>query len=357
MTLITSNLVTSHELLLKVYNITFINNYATQREGGAIYLSKSNLQMTLCGIVSFVMNKARIGGAVHTKASNISVGVNCSIAHNWSTITFQLNTATYSVRAFSSTDSHLYFMGNAHFDSNTAGYGEAMILDGTSNLLLSSNLTTYYVINNTANEKGDVFYYDHSVSSCDRFEQYYNQWPECFASLQGISLKLINNSASKVGSLLYSGKLGICYRYSSKSSVLEGCKYTLKVRLDFCSNLHLLLKSSNNKTKIFFSADTEDVKNCSFQNHSNTQMNISVFPGEKFNVSLTSTETFNLPISTRILHKLLLPTDNIELRHVQHLTKVNTSCSNIISYYLLVNEITKNLLHTLNFIIKIPVTA
>ena len=50
--------------------------------------------------------------------------------------------------------------------------------------------------------------------------------------------------------------------------------------------------------------------------------------------------TINLPVSTKILHKTLLPTDeSIELRCMQRHTKVNNSCIDI-SYYLLATETT-----------------
>ena len=68
-----------------------------------------------------------------------------------------------------------------------------------------------------------------------------------------------------------------------------------------------------------------------------------MYPGEKFNVSLTAVGTFNLPVSTKILHKILSPTDEkIELRRVELLTKVSSLCSNI-SYYLLVQSLTNQL--------------
>ena len=55
-------------------------------------------------------------------------------------------------------------------------------------------------------------------------------------------------------------------------------------------------------------------------------MNVLVFSGEKFSVSLTSMGTFNLPVSMKILHKMLLPTDkSIELRHAHRLKTVNNS--------------------------------
>ena len=318
-------------------NISLVENSATAK-GGALYLNEATVQ--ICGSVAFVNNNANIGGAIHTEASIISIGVNCSNIHVWSTIiVFRQNTATYSGGSISSIDSRLYFMGSALFDGNNAGYGGAIILDGTSNLIQQPNLTLSFM-NNTANEKGGVFYYDHSVSSCDRFKQYYKHIPECFVSFEGITPELKNNFASKTGSFLYSGNLGSCYHSSGKISILQGCNNNLKHRHNFCSNLHLLFKNSNNtkETNQLFSADAEDVKFCSFQRHSNTQMIVSVFPGEKFSVSLTSMGTFNLPVSTKILHKILLPTDeNIELRRMQRLTKVNNSCTNI-SYYLLVSE-------------------
>ena len=337
-------------------NVSLIRNNAAIEGGGSIFLRHSTLQMCgsislvenntpakMCGTVTFKQNNASNGGAVHTEESNISMGVNCTnIDALFTMVVFQLNTATYSGGSISSIDSRLYFMGSAQFDGNMARYGGAVILDGTSNLTLKPNLSLSF-INNKANDKGGVFYYDHSVFSCDRFKQYYNQCPECFVSLEDVTPEFNNNSASKSGSLLHSGKLSICYRYTGKISVLEGCENNFKSRQNFCSELQLtFLKNNNNnstnETKNLFSADTEYVKFCS--SDSNTQMNVSLFPGQKFKVSLTSMGTFNLPASTKILHKMLLPTDeSIELRRMQRHTKVNNSCISI-SYYLLVTRIT-----------------
>ena len=195
-----------HSTLQMCGSISLVENN-TPAKGGAIYLIESILQM--CGTVTFKQNNASNGGAVHTEESNISMGVNCSnIDALFTMVVFQLNTATYSGGSISSIDSRLYFMGSAQFAGNMARYGGAVILDGTSNLTLKPNLSLSF-INNKANDKGGVFYYDHSVFSCDRFKQYYNQCPECFVSLDDVTLEFNNNSASKSGSLLHSGKLSI----------------------------------------------------------------------------------------------------------------------------------------------------
>ena len=232
-------------------------------------------------------------------------------------------------------------MGSALFDGNTAAYGGAMILDGTSSLTIKTKLSLWFT-NNRAYEKGGIFYYDHSVSSCDRFEHYYNHILQCFVSFEGISPEVRNNTASKAGSLLYSGELdSICYHYSGKNTTLNGCKN--KLGQSFCKDLYLafnIIINYVNETKKYFSAETEDLRFCMFQHRS---CKISVYPGEKFNVSLIAIGTLNLNVSTKILHKMLLPTDEkIELRQVQHLMKVKSSCTNIL-YYLLVPEITNQL--------------
>ena len=314
-----------------------IQNNATTSGGTTITLNKSSMWM--CGSVSLVKNNARIGGAIHTEASNISIGVNCSNTHVQSTtIVFRQNAAIYSGGSISSIDSRLYFMGSAQFDGNTASYGGAMVFDGTSNLILMPNLTIHF-IKNGANEKGGVFYYNLSVSSCYSFRQYYNLNPRCFVSFEdNISTSFINNSASKKGLLLYSGKLNNCYRYSGKSTILEGC--TMKIGQSYCSDLHLLFVNEltlnyTNSTETLFFEDAEYVKFCPL--NSSSHKNVSVYPGEKFNVSLFAMGTFNLSVSTRILHKMF-PTDGkIELRRAYLPSKVNSSCTNV-SYYLLLTE-------------------
>ena len=347
-----------------VKNTMFVNNSA-ENQGGAIFLTESSMlvcelssliqnnvtasggttknltksTMQICGSLSLVKNNARIGGAIHTKASNISIGVNCNNAHVQSTtIDFHQNTATYSGGSISSIDSRLYFMGSAQFDDNTAGYGGAMVLDGTSNLILMPNLSIFFM-NNRANEKGGVFYYNLSVYSCDHFRQYYNLKTQCFISFEdNVSSSFFNNNASKGGSLVYSGKLSTCYRYSGGSSILEGC--TVKIRQSYCSDLHLLFANEStlnytNSTKKPLFADAEYVKFCLL--NSTSHKNVSVYPGEKFNVSLFAIGTFNLPVSTRILHKMFPTNEKNELRRADLHTKVNSSCTNV-SYYLLLTK-------------------
>ena len=341
---------------MQMFGSTSLEENSAATKGGALYLNKATVQM--CGSVAFVKSNANIGGAIHSDTSNISVGVNCNTHVRSTTIVFRQNTATYRGGAVSSIDSRLYFMGNANFDSNIAVYGGAIILDGTSKLNLyniTQNLT-FYFINNHANVRGGVFYYDHSISSCDRFENYlyvYHRYsPKCFISFRDVSkLVALNNSASKAGSLLYSGKLGICYRYSGKKSILEGCTYRIKE--NYCSDLYLkfVTKPKFNysiediDSELFF-ADTEGLKFCQWQYNftSHNNVTVSVYPGEKFNVSLIAMGTFNLPVSTRILRKILFPTDEkIELKQAEPLKKVNSLICSTVSYYLLIQSITNQL--------------
>ena len=105
-------------------------------------------------------------------------------------------------------------------------------------------------------------------------------------------------------------------------SILEGCGE--KIWPDYCSDLHLAFVNDSEsnlnystKTVELFSADTEDLKFCQMQYNFSSCKNVtvSVYPGKKFNVSLIAVGTFNLPVSTKISHKVLFPTDDkIELR-------------------------------------------
>ena len=285
----------------RVY-ISFLNNCAFNK-GGAILINFSTLQ--LCGYVFFETNIANVGGAIDTLNSTIYIGVNCSAVHVRSTtvtIVFCQNIALYSGGSISSIDSRLYFMGNTLFDGNTAGYGGAIILDIISNLILTPNLTTQF-INNRANEEGGVFYYDHSLSSCDHFIQYYNYSLGCFVSYKGNLLTFFNNSASKAGSLIYSGKLGTCFYSSGGKCLLKKCN--IKLRQNLCSNLHLDLKNVDYSSEISgaLSADTEEVKFCTLPHYSQTH-NVMVYAGKKFNVSLIATGTLNLTVTQRFGMKI-----------------------------------------------------
>ena len=363
-------------------NVIFENN-SVSLYGGAIHLTGSSLQ--LCGSVSFIRNKASFGGAIHILASNVSIGMNCcSSATNFGTThvcksvsesfnilsdvncnTTKLNT-TYvykDIIAFcfniainrggaisGSHSSHLYFMGIIHFSNNTADYGGALIVHGTSKLILTPTLTLQFV-RNTAKKMGGAIYYHNSVSYC---KCSHTVGDGCFlsfySSLKNISLYFKDNFACFGGAVLYVGNLHKkynCYGHHRNISIIDSCK----VAIVYPHHEHhggekflpTLLKISNlmasNYQSLVFT-DPSYIHYCdsSFQ----WWQTVTVYPGQRFTVILAAFTPADVSINTIITHER---TDSIDddvvLRKSKPYPWVNTSCTNV-SYYLL----------TANFIAK-----
>ena len=153
--------------------------------GGAIDLILSS--MYFCVSVSLKHNHATFGGAMHTSVrSNVSFGVNCSTDSfsNFSII-FQKNKATERGGSIGSHDSNLYFMGSLRFDNNSADYGGAVILHGTSRVIFKSPLNLYFV-HNIANKSGEAIYYHDSYNYyCERLQ---TNEEKCFISYDSLKM-------------------------------------------------------------------------------------------------------------------------------------------------------------------------
>ena len=318
--------------------ILFLNNSAII-EGGALALKGT--KMTLCGSILFINNSVYYssGGAISTVRSMIFLGVNCSSIQIYNTkLLFQHNFAKDRGGSIISVDSHIWFKGYSPFCGNRASYGGAMFLDGTSKLILKPTLNLTFV-NNKATIKGGVIYFDQTVSTCVKFEQ---PSVNCFISfsdafLEDITLEFLNNSA-EIGSVLYSGKLDICYRYLNRYLLdkrrqgiqqLE-CKKSYPAVINVSTFFHAT------PTALFF-ADAEKVEFCP----PNSFIEWYIYPGEIFYVTLVAIGSVKfLTLHTKISSKLLYPSDkNILLIQENEHTVISNTCTNI-SYYILATHIT-----------------
>ena len=333
----------------------YLENNDAGRYGGAIQLFWSS--MYFCVTVSLKNNSAGFGGAMHTSAkSHVYFGINCSNDpfSNFSII-FQNNKATNKGGSIGSHDSNLYFMGSILFDSNSADYGSAVILHGTSKVHFISPLTLCFK-HNIANKNGEAIYYHDSRSDlCERLRTHRRKCFLSYDSLENVSVLFINNFASLAGGVLYSGRLGECVDHPGRSrsnSTLDNCYSSGQNEgKDLLSALANVSTISNGLDKEIpdLSADVEYIIFCQLQQQFSSLTNnvdennriINVYPGEHFKVMLKAVSPYKLSASTYILPKVVNNIKNshkvIKLVSIKS-TNVNTSCTGI-DYYLTINHI------------------
>ena len=330
-------------------NIYCKNNWVNYN-GGAIVLTESSMQ--LCGNVSMVSNGAMYGGAMYTESSNISFSLNCnttyllSTAHTHkATFLFDLNTATNSGGAIESQDSHLYVTGNVSFSDNMAYYGGAIFLDTKSKLILIS-FTSIHFVNNTARKSGGAFYYDDSVSYC------WSQVDECFLSfsnsLENILLIFENNFAASGGAVMHVGLpetcnlLGRCIITElDKCKIKIGQKYDDRDLLKVLTNVSKITTKFNNQAPML--ADAKEIQFCHEQHYVSSH-ELSVYPGENFNVTLAASGPGNLNVQSTNIKNTDSDYENngIVLTQVNHFIRINNTCTNV-SYYVKATGIKNNI--------------
>ena len=334
------------------HNMYYSNNSASN-SGGALQLIKSSMQ--LCGNISLINNSAYIGGAIDTKSSNISFGLNCSTTNLLSTahtlkttFVFDLNRATLKGGAIASYDDHLYFNENVSFNDNMAYYGGAIYLDTNSKLILIS-FTSIHFVNNTARKSGGAFYYDDSVSNCARkqadcFLSFYN-------SLENISLIFEDNTAASGGAVMHVGLQDTCnhqYSRTCLSTELDKCKIKIGRKYDDRDLLTILMNVSKITTKLNshqtpMLADAKEIQFCQ-QQHYVSSHKLSVYPGENFNVTLAAIGPANLNVPNANIKNTDSDDENngIVLTQVNHFIKINNICTNV-SYYVKETSKTNNI--------------
>ena len=318
--------------------VSLVKNKASQ--GGAISLADSS-SMDLCGVVSLVKNNANFGGAIHTISSSISFGINCHatnfVGSTQIDLKFSLNHATNRGGAIGSLSSNLYFMGTVLLSDNTAGYGGAMMLQGTSRLILRPSLSLRFM-RNSASQKGGAIYY-HYFCLCSVTNS------ECFISFEetfkNISVMFANNTASEDGSVLYIGTLGSCDVALGKKcdSNLTRCKVSNDSRspIDFFS----FFQNLSNVTTQYVNRLSSDANGITF-NYSEKNLSISnIYPGKVFNIILVAFGEHNFSVSTRISSEISDSSDNtekFELKQLRPRPWINNSGTNV-SYRLLATNV------------------
>ena len=310
-------------------NVTFINNTAdfgggaiyvdntaalilsgiyqanTAQNGGAAWITHSNIVTMIGGVaIHFKNNRAvELGGSIYLEKSILRIQVDgFSMVHNMA----GLGGAMYSY------DSVVVFNARATFANNSALEGGAYYLDSESYYSLGEESHVTFT-NNTAGHKGGALYVE-ANPGC-----YSVQHPLCFFEVQkaGKFLQFENNSAS-AGNVLYGGHIEHCwlrnctdnchhYNFFSISNVIRDTQTQ--------SNI------ASNPFKVCLCND--GVVGCSNMSHG-----LTVFPGQKFNVSVATVGQINGVVPATIL-AALSSGSLASLGATQNSQKTLETCSNI----------------------------
>ena len=177
--------------------------------------------------------------------------------------------------------SNLYFVGTVHFESNNALYGGAIKMDDSSVTYLHEGSYVIFV-NNTANKGGAIF-------AQESFEKIL---PPCI--LQPIThsskkvhdlieVEFVNNSASHGGDAIYGGSLDYCYTSADERISNKSFNKTFT-----------FLDMSKQKGTSTISSDPSGVFFCEKDGScKGVTANLTIFPGQSFNVSGTTIGQLN----------------------------------------------------------------
>ena len=292
--------------------------------GGALTLLNTKLQS--CGSISLTNNRADFGGALHMVRSEISFNDDNNVITFQNSTTFRHNKAMKFGGSIGTHNSLLQFVGNVLFDGNTADIGGAIALYGTTKLILKPELNIYFILNHANKTGGVIFVQD--VASCQN-----SVVDECFFSIidKNVSLIFLDNSAKEAGTVLYGGKLGKCGHYCRSSSNLDICRN--RVGLNYCNTTGAIdvfkmistMPPDNNSISASISSDAEQISFC-HHNCTKDHCNISVYPGQSFNVSLVAFGQANLSVTPA---KVLVDSNDERYRLSSKNHEINAACSNV----------------------------
>ena len=294
--------------ILSISNTKFQNNVArSTSDGTAIYVTyhehytSSDLKSRRISIINctFIQNNAAMAIVKPVipdySSRNLTVYIDsCTFRHNGdrrSSIVklvrvkhvFLANcnfTENYG-SALYLRSSNLHFFGMVDFESNSALYGGAIKMDDSSVTYLHEGSDVLFV-NNTAKKGGAIF----AQESCE------NILPPCI--LQPIAhssesvhdlikVKFQNNSASHGGDAIYGGSLDYCYTSADERISNKSFNKTLT-----------FLDMSKQKGTSTISSEPSGVFFCEKDGScEGATANLTIFPGQSFNVSGTTIGQLN----------------------------------------------------------------
>ena len=322
---------TSRNTVVKFSGTTsFINNSA-DNDGGAIY-TEQNAVLNFSGTNNFinnsVINDAGSGGAIYAVNHNVfnfsgtSNFVNNSAAGGGAIYTIINNALTFNGTVYFNNNG--YYGGEIHTLNEYTGGGVYMGIKSTFSILPH---TTVYWEKNYATHGGAIYVQDATPTSyCTRVSSHLPK-EECFFQLPGqnlstsadVRLVFKDNSADDAGSVLYGGAIDNCKLTYGLDSHSSGEVFDMIVH----NNDTDYNTTSKISSEPFFTCKIPD---CSYMYH----VPHTVYPGETFQVSVTSFGQRNGTVSSGVISKIdhsANPGDN--LPDSQRLQQAKSTCTNL----------------------------
>jgi predicted outer membrane repeat protein len=321
--------------------------------GGAVAFY--NVTSFFSGRVSFINNKAAVGGTLMMHRGGIQLGtlesgVSTAARYrrivdnsNHSFITFLGNTAREggTIKAISSA---IFIVVDVNFTNNRAQlHGGAIFLDDRSKLVLSPAVKISFTENH-AESKGGALYVEDSECSFRSILPI-----ECFFSIYGdnsngkVLLRFVNNTAGSVGSTLYGGQLNKCRLYHRTNYNVDKCGN--KVCSDYSDNalgafknISQIIQVDESQSAKSISSQVTRIKFCQLLNDVNA--NIRLYPGEQFNISVIALGQNNIPVPTTIFNQNEYEGDDFRLRPSSRsiILSDSNSCASITFQLLSIKE-------------------
>ena len=266
--------------------INISNNTGT--EGGGIKVIYEDSHLNFTGSTVLYGNKAGLGGAIY---SQFGTGITFS-----GDTLFSHNTADTNGGALYSANTNIIFDHNSvlSFKWNTAENGGAMYLSSASFLTFSRGVTISMSYNHATKYGGGI--YNEDIASASECSLKHSEVPTlpltpCFIRFNYIiwtfltPIFSLNNSADVSGNFLHGGLLDRCQ--------LEQIPIIYYTPLEFFF--------SNKKTNGEITSEPYQLCFCEKARQSNcTELNIEIYPGQKFYVSLMALDQATTSVTTKI---------------------------------------------------------
>ena len=309
----------------------FINNMA--RESGGAISSYFNSRIIFHGDTVFRNNYAEsYGGAIFSENSKIIYN-----GHSY-------NTANIRGESISSTDNGFLF------DSNTADYGGAIAVFGTTKVILDPHTKIVFTENQAQYFGGAIYASIYTSSACSTMIA--NIRPECFImfntchySLNSshILLNFTNNNAGMHGNILYGGWLNKC---NSDQLFLDNseCNNQNNQRKD--SAFEIVKKFSSiiqeNGSSTNFSSKPSILcinynESLNTTNHCGLPVPRKVSPGQTFTVAMLTLDQYNNIVDGEVMSNQS-NTDDMRIKYDSDTIKTNLLLKNFTFQVLVGNK-------------------
>ena len=333
-------------------SVTFMENIAYEYEGGALFLLFVTLIVS--GDISFIKNKAEFGGGalsmnqakfilivdegrvasekfIFNDASDLDV---CrSVAMNGTTTSIDSEYVrvldSYNCN-FNDSDKGMamfyenmaiigggikceydcditIFDGSICFENNSAMFGGGMYLGDSSRIIISSSIpNAFSFVLNRAHRFGGALYVGNSQCSTHPRECFLSIYGDDSSTATKSLLLFLNNSAGLGGSILYGGQLNKCrLRFISNARIDKYgnrvTDYIYQYDLDALVIFKTISRISESESASSIASNPEQMKFCQLDGiPKNQTLNLYVYPGEEFNISVIALDQTGSPVPTTV---------------------------------------------------------